>query len=64
MPVTGRPGFSVGDARQTSVRLVWDAVKFALIADDIPAYAWSAADAARWNPPPSSLARLARRAVP
>jgi len=35
-----------------------------LIADDVPAYAWPAADAAPWNPRPSSLARLARRALP
>ena len=35
-----------------------------LLDDDVPTYAWNATDAASWNQKPSSLARLARRALP
>lgn len=34
-----------------------------LIDGDVPTYAWPAADASPWDPAPSSLARLARRAL-
>ena len=48
----------------------WSAVELeeprlcALLADDVPSYAWSADDRQPWFPRPTVLARIARRAVP
>ena len=48
----------------------WSAVELeeprlcALLADDVPSYAWSADDRQPWFPHPTLLARMARRAVP
>jgi hypothetical protein len=48
----------------------WSAVELeeprlcALLADDVPSYAWSADDRQPWFPRPTLLARMARRAVP
>jgi hypothetical protein len=36
----------------------------ALVRDGVPTYAWDAADAEPWNPPPTRLARAAQRLLP